>query len=149
MRLSPHFTLEEMTTSQTAARRGIPNDPPPEAIARLVALCEGVLEPLRARLGRPIIVTSGYRSPELNAAIGGSPHSQHCRGEAADIIVPGLSPLDVCRAVHDLGRYDQLIHEYGRWCHVSWRGESRSRREALTATLADGGTRYLPGLREA
>lgn len=148
MRLSKHFTLEEFTFSQTAARLGIDNTPPPDAIARMIALCEEVLEPLRERLGRPIIVTSGYRSRELNERIGGSPHSQHCRGEAADIVVPGLSPLDVCYAIKALGKYDQLIHEFGRWCHVSWRGEQLSRREELTAVREDGRVRYLRGLRE-
>jgi len=148
MRLSQHFSLQEFTFSQTATRLGIPNAPPPDAIARMIALCEDVLEPLRAELGRPIIVTSGYRSPELNAAIGGSPRSQHCRGEAADIIVPGLSPLDVCRAVVELGRFDQCIHEFGRWCHVSWRGDQLSRRETLTATHQDGRVIYLRGLVE-
>jgi len=148
MRLSQHFSLAEFTFSQTATRLGIPNDPPPDAIARMIALCEEVLEPLRAHLGRPINITSGYRSPALNEAIGGSPRSQHCKGEAADIVVPGLTPLDVCRAVEQLGRYDQLIHEFGRWCHVSWRGHELSRRETLTATRQDGRVVYLRGLQE-
>jgi len=149
MRLSQHFSLDEFTFSQTAARKGIDNSPSPEAIAMMIALCEEVLEPLRAKLGRPIIVTSGYRSPGLNAMIGGSPNSQHCKGEAADVVVPGLSPLEVCRAIEQLGRYDQLIHEFGRWCHVSWRGEELSRRETLTATHKDGRVVYLRGLLEA
>jgi len=148
MRLSQHFTLDEFTFSQTATRLGIDNDPPPDIVARMISLCEEVLEPLRAELDRPIIITSGYRSPELNRVIGGSPRSQHCKGEAADIVVPGLSPLEVCRAVKKLGRYDQLIHEFGRWCHVSWRGEQLSRRETLTAMHRDGRVVYLRGLVE-
>jgi len=146
MRLSEHFTLDEFTRSQTAARLGIPNEPTPEDINRMRALCETILEPLRERVGRPIMITSGYRSPKLNRAIGGSPRSQHCRGEAADIVIPGMSPLDVCHALVGLP-FDQAIHEFGRWCHVSYARHPRG--ERLTAVHDPNiGVRYMTGWRE-
>ena len=148
MRLSEHFSLEEFIFSQTATRLGINNTPPADALAKMIILCEEVLEPLREKIGKPIIITSGYRSPELNKAIGGSHHSQHCKGEAADIIVHGMTPYEVCLAAKGLGKYDQLIHEFGRWCHISWKGEELSRRMELTAVRENGEVKYIPGLKE-
>lgn len=123
MRLSKHFTLAEMTRSQTASRRGLDNTPPPKAIAALRALCENVLEPIRTHFARPVIVTSGYRAPAVNKAVGGSASSQHCKGEAADFTVPGVSNLDLCQWIMRNLKYDQLIYEFGEggWVHVSWR----------------------------
>ena len=144
MNLSPHFTLGEMTVSQTAARRGIANDPPAGAISNLRTLCAEVLEPVRAHFARPVIVSSGYRSPALNRAIGGSPSSQHCLGEAADITVPGVGVLDLAQWLHRNLDYDQLIYEYGRWVHVSYRA-GRLRNMELTAKHGVRG--YLQGLR--
>lgn len=85
MKLSEHFTLEELTRSATAKARGIDNTPTERDKANLKRLAAQVLEPLRKMAGVPIIVTSGYRCPKLNAAVGGEPTSQHMRGEAADI----------------------------------------------------------------
>ena len=122
MNLSPHFTLAEFVVSDTAARRGIDNDPPAELLHALKRTAQG-LEAVRVRLGgAPIIVTSGYRSPALNAAVGGQPSSQHTRGEAADFIAPRFgSPTEVAAALRDSGvDYDQLILEFGRWVHISF-----------------------------
>lgn len=121
MMLSPHFSLAELTVSETAARAGIDNTPPPEIVERLKRLCIA-LEAVRVRLGgAPIIVTSGYRSPQVNTLVRGAPSSQHLRGEAADFIVPRFgSPIEVCTALRDSGiEYDQLIYEFGRWVHLS------------------------------
>jgi len=132
MRLSEHFTLEELTRSQTAARLGINNTPDPQYIPRLVALCERVLEPIRAHFG-PVVVTSGYRTPRLNQLIGGAPNSQHQYCEAADIVVLGRTPLEVSRWVRDnLSVFDQVIHEYDSWTHVSYTERYPNRKEVLT-----------------
>ena len=146
-RLSPSFTLAEMIVSQTAARRDIDNSPPPAVIAALSALCVNVLQPVRDHFDRPVIVTSGYRSPELNRAIGGSSTSQHCKGEAADFTVAGVSNLEVARWMEARLNYDQLIYEFGEsgWIHCSWR-DGRLRNMELSAVRRGGRTRYLPGL---
>ena len=90
MQLSEHFTLSEFTRSATASARGIDNTPSPEAIDNLRALCREVLEPLRRQLDRPVVISSGYRSPKLNKLVGGVRTSQHMTGEAADIAAPML-----------------------------------------------------------
>lgn len=145
MRLSQHFTLAELTFSQTAARRGIDNTPNAEQIAALRLLCIEVLEPVRRHYGRPVFVSSGFRSPALNRAIGGAATSQHSRGEAADFTVAGVGVLEVARWMHRHLHYDQLIYEFGRWVHVSYR-EGRLRNQELTARLVGGRTGYLPGI---
>lgn len=146
MNLSEHFTLAEMTASQTAARKGIRNVPGPAEIKALTALCENVLEKVRAHFGKPVIVTSGYRSPRLNTAIGGSATSQHCKGEAADFTVHGVSNLEVCQWMMKNLNYDQLIYEYGEtgWVHASWRVPYRN--AELSAKRRSGKTVYLPGI---
>lgn len=148
MMLSRHFSLAEMISSDTAARQGINNAPGPDEIDNLKRLCALVLEPLRAAIGRPVVVTSGYRSPALNAVIGGSASSDHCFGRAADIKVPEMPALEVCEAIRALDLpYKQVIHEFGAWCHVSIPAAGDvPRRELLTAVKAGGQTRYLRGL---
>lgn len=124
-----HFTLEELTHSDTAVRLRIDNQAPREAAERLVALVENVLDPLREIFGKPITVTSGYRSKELNRRVGGATNSQHILGEAADIV------SDDNRRLFDIIRtrlpFDQLIWEKGgRWIHVSYSKE-RQRKQVL------------------
>lgn len=130
MKLSEHFTLEELTASKTAARQGIDNTPTKQARANLAALCEQVLEPLRIAWGDAIVVTSGYRCPQLNAATGGKATSQHLNGQAADIYpLNGKNKefLELCRDLMEKGtiKFDQLINEYPdangvpSWVHVS------------------------------
>lgn len=130
MNLSAHFTLAEMTVSEVAARRGIPNEPTAEALEALYRTAKG-LESVRAVLGKPIIVTSGYRSPAVNRLVGGQPSSQHLRGEAADFISPGFgTPAEVVAAlVKSAVQYDQCILEFGRWVHISF--APAFRRQAL------------------
>jgi hypothetical protein len=139
--LSAHFSLEEMTATQ---QRGLDNRPPDSVLKRLKATVL-VLEEVRTLLGdAPVLITSGYRSPAVNRAVGGSPTSAHMRGEAADFICPRFgSPLAICRAIaaSDL-RFDQLIEEAGAWVHLGLGG--RWRREVLTWRPGAG---YHRGLR--
>jgi zinc D-Ala-D-Ala carboxypeptidase len=127
IRLSAHFTLDELTVSQEASRRGIDNTPPPQALAALHITAQG-LEAVRVRLGcAPIIVSSGYRSLEVNRVIGGSKTSQHITGQAADFIAPAFgNPTEVASALRDSGvEYDQLILEFTRWVHISFASKPR------------------------
>lgn len=147
MNLSPHFTLAELTVSSAASRRGLNNTPGPNETAALKLLCEKVLEPIRAHFGRPVIVTSGYRSPKVNKAVGGSGTSQHCFGQAADFTVPGVGNLDLCKWIERNLNYDQLIYEFGEsgWVHVSYR-DGNLRNMELSAKRVGRSTKYLPGL---
>jgi zinc D-Ala-D-Ala carboxypeptidase len=141
MQLTPHFSLAEMTVSQTAARQGIDNDPDDGVIENLRKTCAG-LERIRILLGHPIFISSGYRSQELNRAIGGSPSSAHTKGWAADFICPayGTSP-DIMRAIADSDiQFDQLIEEFGRWVHISF--DPRNRKRVLRAIRHAGSTMY-------
>ncbi len=142
--LSPHFTLEELTASQTAARRGISNVPPATIVENLRQTAAH-MEKVRAALGnRAISVSSGYRSPRLNAEIGGAKNSAHVFGHAVDFNCFSFgSPLDVCRALVAAGvEFDQLIEE-GTWVHIAFTRPMR--RQVLTKNPAGG---YLPGLRD-
>lgn len=146
--LSPHFTLEELTASDTAVRFSINNTPEPLIVSNLKLLAT-YLERIRVVLARPIIIKSGYRSPELNSRVGGSPSSMHCLGLAADIVCPEFGPpATVCNAIVAAGiEFDQLIYE-GTWTHfgLSTQGATR-RREQLTAVFKPGQpTEYLPGI---
>ena len=124
-RLSPHFTLREMTLSATAIRRHLSNAPSAEATLRLRQLCLAVLEPLRRRVGR-VLITSGYRSASVNQAVGGAPTSQHCLGEAADIYVSSSEQAEkYARIIQADTDFDQLLLEplgnrRKRWIHVSY-----------------------------
>lgn len=148
MNLSPNFTLSEMIASDTATRQGINNVPNAQQLDNLTRLCMTVLEPLRAALGAPVVITSGLRVPALNIIVGGSQTSDHCDGRAADIKVPGKSALVVCNAIKSLGLpYKQVIHEFGAWCHVSIpRAGDVPSRQDLTAIKIAGRTHYERGL---
>ena len=148
MMLSEHFSLAEMIASDTATRQGIANVPGPFEIDNLKRLCVLVLEPLRAAIGQPIRVTSGYRAPLLNLLVGGSRTSDHCAGRAADIQVPGTSPLTLAKAIQSLDLpVQQCIHEFGAWVHVSIPPAGDvPRREYLTALKLGKKTHYEWGL---
>lgn len=139
MKLSNNFTLEELTVSQTAARRGISNAPPPDAIEELARLA-AVLEQVRFMLGgKPIIVSSGYRSPELNAAVGGSATSAHMSGRAVDFTCPAFGdPWAIVNGLRDTRLpYDQLIYEFDSWVHLGIAPEGTApRRQVLTIDSA-------------
>ncbi|MGB7407139.1 MAG: D-Ala-D-Ala carboxypeptidase family metallohydrolase [Pontixanthobacter sp.] len=151
--LTPNFTLGELIASPTAAVRGINNFPGTQEIAALRLLAENVLQPVRDHFDAPVIVTSGYRSPALNRAIGGSRTSQHVKGEAADFTVRGHSNFAVCRWMERHLNYDQLIYEFGEqgWVHCGY--SSRHRNQELSAVKRRRWGRlrtvYLPGLRRA
>jgi hypothetical protein len=121
--LSEHFTLAEFTYSQTASRMGLDNTPTEEAYVHLQQLAQ-VMESVRDICGaNPVQITSGYRSPAVNSATGGSSTSAHMSGLAADFIIPAFgSPLEVCHALElylDVLGIDQLIHEYDDWVHLA------------------------------
>lgn len=147
IRLSEHFTLDEFTLSQEAARKGINNTPPRDVLTNLTELA-GVLEDVRELLGRPILISSGYRCDELNLAVGGAASSKHVFGLAADFTSPKYgSPLAVCKAIADSDiPFDQVIHEFGRWVHLGITpGGVKPRRQTLTIRSSKEG--YLQGLR--
>jgi zinc D-Ala-D-Ala carboxypeptidase len=129
--LSPHFTLDEFTASQTADRLGLDNDPTPAVMESLKHTAMG-LEGVRMRLGgAPILISSGYRAPAVNAAVGGSLTSQHMTGQAVDFICPRFgTPRQIVDALAESDvPYDQLILEFGRWVHISF--SDKARRQAL------------------
>jgi hypothetical protein len=123
MYLSTNFTLDEFTHSQTAARLNIDNDPPADIAANLKSLAYA-LEEVRTLLGgRPILISSAYRSPALNTAVGGSKRSQHVLGEAVDFTCPSFgTPDDIVKALQASAiPYHQCIREFGRWVHLSFK----------------------------
>jgi zinc D-Ala-D-Ala carboxypeptidase len=143
MQLSPNFSLSQLVYSETAEMNGIDNTPPAEIVENLKRLAAG-LESVRALLGAPLEISSGYRCPALNEAIGGSSASQHVQGLAVDFACPAYgSPLEVARAIHRSGmEFDQCILEYGRWVHLSFSDAPRGR----LLTIYDENEGYLAGL---
>lgn len=142
MKLSPHFTLEELTASTTAKRLGLDNTPAPELVPRLVLLAE-MLERIRTMLAVPVVVTSGYRSPPVNRAVGGVTSSDHTQGHAADIVAPSFgSATAVARQLAPLVSVlgiGQLILEGVKgkqWVHVSTHAPERAVNRILTITDA-------------
>jgi len=150
MRLSKNFTLAELT--KTSVRTD--NMPDAGALDALFALCKEVLQPLRDALGKPIYVSSGYRSPKVNAVIGGSSNSQHCKGQAADFECFGMSNYELAKAViSNKIPFDQLILEFytpgipnSGWVHVSYRADGKNRFQVLSAVRENGRTVYKTGL---
>ena len=134
MRLSEHFTLEELTRTEV---RQFGNTPGAEGVIKLRVLCELVLEPVRFHFAAPVVVTSGYRSPPVNKAVGGNPKSQHPLCEAADFHVIGMDHFSVARWIAKNLEFDQLILEFvneagtAGWIHCSYVGYRKSRGEIL------------------
>lgn len=137
MKLSKNFTYEELCHSSVAERKGLKNRPKTKeeesvVIENLKALCMEVLQPLRDYLGKPVVISSGYRSEEVNKAVGGVKRSQHLRGEAADIHVENTEQLIVImHFIMDNCDFDQLIWEKNKagaqWAHVSYKREGGNR----------------------
>ena len=148
MNISKNFTLNEFISSETALRKGIDNNPSQAVIKNLESLVLNVLQPLREKYGKPINITSGYRSVKLNKAIGGSSTSQHCFGQAVDFTVPKEDYKDVISILQTMF-VDQAIWEFGNdiapdWIHVSFR-IGNNRNEYLKAYKnAFGQTKYKP-----
>ena len=141
MNLSEHFTLEEATYSETAIRLGINNQPSTLQLENMkhAAAC---LEPLRAVTG-PLRINSWLRLPDVNVAVGGSKVSSHMDGFAIDVSSSTMTPIQLCRKVEELGlKFDQIIHEYGRWMHISFAPEMRQQK--LTIFKPEG--KYKPGV---
>lgn len=148
-RLTPSFTLAEFLASQTATRKGISNTPDAGSLNTIRTVLAPGMQRIRDLLGVPLFITSGYRSPSLNRAVGGSRTSQHVTGNAADFNAPGFgSPLEICRFLDkhraQIG-FDQLIEE-GTWVHVSFVAGT-PRGQVLTAYFEGGSVRYEAGLR--
>ena len=139
MQLSKNFSLEELTKSQTATRKGIDNTPSPEHQANLQSLCTAILQPIRDHFSKVVTVSSGYRSQELCLAIGSKTTSQHAKGEAADFEIFGVSNKELADYIHEHLDYDQLILEYWKesdpnsgWVHCSY-SEGNNRNQYLKA----------------
>ena len=152
MKLTTNFSLNELTKSQTAERKGIDNTPSTEHQENLKKLCENVLQPVRDHFEQVVSVSSGYRSPELCTAIGSKITIQHARGEAADFEIFDVSNKELADWVHYNTNYDQLILEYWKeadpnagWVHCSY-SESNTRRQYLRAYKENGKTKYEPVL---
>ena len=152
MNLTTNFSLHEMTKSETALRKNIPNIPTKNTLANLKTLAEKVLQPVRDHYGVGVKVNSGYRSPDVNTAVGGSRTSDHCKGMAADIEIAGLPNAALAQYIKDNLEYTQLILEFytpgildSGWVHVSY-DENNLKGQTLTAVKKNGKTVYLTGL---
>jgi zinc D-Ala-D-Ala carboxypeptidase len=146
MRLSAHFTLEEAVASQTALRKGIDNTPSAEVLANMTEAATQ-MEEVRSLLNdAPIFVSSWFRCPKLNSAIGGSATSAHVDGWAIDFTAPTFgTPKEICTSIWISGlTYDQLIWEFKSWVHISF--DPRHRRQALTAHFGNGKVTYTQGI---
>jgi zinc D-Ala-D-Ala carboxypeptidase len=152
MNLTKNFTLAEMTKSETALRLGIDNEPNEQQLSALKALAENVLQPIRDHFGKGVKVNSALRTLPVNRAIGSGDNSDHVRGQAADIEIPGIANAELAEWIRDNLEFRQLILEYYQpgvpdsgWVHVSWVAED-NKKQVLTATKQNGKTVYLQGL---
>ncbi|UFS56925.1 D-Ala-D-Ala carboxypeptidase family metallohydrolase [Comamonadaceae bacterium M7527] len=151
-KLTRNFSLEEMTKSETALRHGLDNTPSPEIVACMTELAGKVLQPVRDHFGMAVHVNSGYRSVEVNAKVGGSPTSEHCKGMAADIEIPGLPNHELAEWIAEHLKFTQLILEFytpgvpdSGWVHVSFDPDNL-KCQKLTAMRDNGRTVYRNGL---
>lgn len=141
MKLSDNFYLNEFTISQEAERHGYRNEPNEKQIENLRLLCVNVLQPLREIINVPIFINSGFRSFDVNAAVGGKFNSQHLEGKASDFVVHSMNLIDVFNIILNKLSFDQLIYEFGKWIHVSWNGEL-NRKEVMISKKVYGKTVY-------
>ena len=151
MKLTENFSLNELTKSQTAERKGINNTPSAEHQENLKSLCEMILQPIRDHFGQVVSVSSGYRSQELCVAIGSSTQSQHAKGQASDFEIFGVSNKELADYIDQNLDYDQLILEYWKgedepnsgWVHCSYTN-GNNRKQYLRAYKENGSTKYEP-----
>ena len=149
MKLTKHLSLSEVTKSGTAKRLGIDNTPTPEHMHNILLIAERVFEPVREHFGKPLYVSSGYRSETLNKAIKGSSRSQHCKGEALDLdaqVYGGFTNKELFDYIKDNLVFDQMIWEFGTdeepdWVHVSYK-KGKNRGEILRVERIDGKNQY-------
>ena len=152
MNLTENFSLNELTKSQTAERKGIDNTPSAEHQENLKSLCESILQPIRDHFSRVVTISSGYRSEKLCVAIGSKTTSQHAKGQAADFEIFGVSNKELADWINENLEYDQLILEYLKesdpnsgWVHCSYVTPAdfgQNRRQYLRAYKEDGKTKY-------
>tara|TARA_R100001509_G_scaffold87704_1_gene49972 strand:- start:92 stop:556 length:465 start_codon:yes stop_codon:yes gene_type:complete len=153
MQITANFSLDEMTKSQTALRKGINNMPDPIHLHNLHGLCHNILQPVREHFGRPVTVSSGFRSVELCLAIGSSSASQHAKGQAADFEVIGIDNKEVAEWIRDNLDFDQLILEFynegepqSGWIHCSYAGiDEFGIEHNRKAVLRYDGKKYMNG----
>jgi uncharacterized protein YcbK (DUF882 family) len=152
MQLTSNFSLAEMIKSETALRHDMDNTPGETEIENLKRLCEQVLQPVRNHYAKGVKVNSGYRHPEVNAKVGGSKTSDHCKGQAADIEIPGVANAELAQWIAENLTFTQVILEFytqgvpdSGWVHVSY-DPANLKKQTLTAVKKDGKTVYLPGL---
>jgi zinc D-Ala-D-Ala carboxypeptidase len=152
MNLTANFTLSELVKSDTALRHDMDNTPGEIEIENLKRLAEKVLQPVRDYFKTGVKVNSGYRHPEVNAKVGGSKTSDHCRGQAADIEIPGVANADLAKWITENLDFTQVILEFytqgvpdSGWVHVSYDPQNL-KKQSLTAVKKDGKTVYLPGI---
>jgi hypothetical protein len=150
--LTKNFSLHELTKSETAARHDMENTPGPAEIANLTELAGKVLQPIRDHFQKGVHVNSGFRHPDVNAKVGGSKTSDHCKGQAADIEIPGVPNAELAEWIKNNLEFRQLILEFytpgipdSGWVHVSF-VSGDNKKQVMTATKQNGKTVYLPGL---
>lgn len=152
MKLTENFSLAEMVKSETALRQGLDNTPGDAEIANLKRLAENVLQPIREAYKKGVKVNSGFRHPDVNAAVGGSRTSDHCKGMAADIEIPGVANADLAEWIKDNLEFTQLILEFytpgipdSGWVHVSY-DPNNLKKQVMTAMKENGKTVYKAGI---
>jgi hypothetical protein len=153
MKLSANFTLSELIKSQMATRHGIPNEPKADHIDNLKALCINVLQPIRSEFEKPVMISSGYRSPELCVRIGSSINSQHAKGEAADFEIHSVSNKDLALWIKNNLEFDQLILEFHNeaepnsgWIHCSYSLKTNRNQSLIAYRDENGKVQYKPGV---
>ena len=126
-----NFTMSELIYSNKAIKKNINNTPDVEALDNMLLLIASVLQPIRNAIKKPMIITSGYRSPKLNKIVGGKPNSQHLTGQAVDFTIKGLKPKQIVEFIKNMGiEFDQLINEYDSWVHISY-NKDNNRKQIL------------------
>lgn len=150
--LSTNFSLSELTKSETALRHNMDNTPGQAEVANLTVLAQHVLQPVRDHYKMGVKVNSGYRAPEVNASVGGSKTSDHCKGQAADIEIPGVANAELANWIKDNLKFTQIILEFytpgipdSGWVHVSY-NPADLKCQCLTAVKENGKTVYKTGL---
>ena len=150
--LTKNFSLHELTKSETALRYDMENNPSPVEIGNLTELAGKVLQPIRDHYQKGVKINSGFRHPDVNAKVGGSRTSDHCKGMAADLEIPGVPNAELAEWVKDNLEFTQLILEFytpgipdSGWVHVSY-DPKNLKKQVMTATKQNGKTVYLPGL---